>query len=202
MARRFTRICTRLYTPSVSFQTYSHIPLSISLQTHNHIARTPSQNRVEINDLDKEVLHGMLSYIYTGKAPNLDKTADTLLSAADKVTLLSGGGVTILLFTLLETTSYGVKRHNPQVVSHKSCFTSFPPHTHTHTQYNLERLKFMCEEALCNNLNAENAADTLILADLHSAEQLKAITIDYINWLVLPCQICSFITTVNTLHPF
>ena len=55
-------------------------------------------------------------------------------------------------------------------------------HTHTHTQYNLERLKFMCEEALCNNLNAENAADTLILADLHSAEQLKAITIDFVNW--------------------
>jgi len=60
----------------------------------------------------------------------------------------------------------------------------------------------MCEEALCNNLNAENAADTLILADLHSAEQLKAITIDYINWLVLPYQTCSFITTVNILHPF
>ena len=37
-------------------------------------------------------------------------------------------------------------------------------------QYNLERLKVMCEEALCDNLSEENAADTLILADLHSAE--------------------------------
>ena len=48
-------------------------------------------------------------------------------------------------------------------------------------QYNLERLKVMCEEALCNNLSEENAADTLILADLHSAEKLKDITIIYIN---------------------
>lgn len=39
----------------------------------------------------------------------------------------------------------------------------------------------MCEEALCVNLSVETAADTLILADLHSADQLKAQTIDFIN---------------------
>jgi speckle-type POZ protein len=39
----------------------------------------------------------------------------------------------------------------------------------------------MCEEALCMNLSVETAADTLILADLHSADQLKAQTIDFIN---------------------
>ena len=43
----------------------------------------------------------------------------------------------------------------------------------------------MCEEALCNNLTEENAPDTLILADLHSAEKLKDITIIYINTYVL-----------------
>lgn len=43
------------------------------------------QNRVEISDLDPEVLQEILTYIYTGKAPNLSKTADSLLSAADKV---------------------------------------------------------------------------------------------------------------------
>lgn len=48
-------------------------------------------------------------------------------------------------------------------------------------QYNLDRLKLMCEESLCSELNAENAADTLILADMHSAERLKEITIEYIN---------------------
>lgn len=48
-------------------------------------------------------------------------------------------------------------------------------------QYALERLKVMCEEALCSNLSIENAAEILILADLHSADQLKAQAIDFIN---------------------
>ena len=32
----------------------------------------------------------------------------------------------------------------------------------------------MCEEALCTGLTIDNVSDVLILADLHSAEQLKA----------------------------
>ncbi|KAG8330831.1 hypothetical protein J6590_054121 [Homalodisca vitripennis] len=48
-------------------------------------------------------------------------------------------------------------------------------------KYALERLKVMCEEALCTSLSTENAADILILADLHSADQLKAQAIDFIN---------------------
>ncbi|XP_050545491.1 protein roadkill isoform X3 [Daktulosphaira vitifoliae] len=48
-------------------------------------------------------------------------------------------------------------------------------------KYALERLKVMCEEALCNNLSVDNAADILILADLHSADQLKVQTIEFIN---------------------
>ncbi len=48
-------------------------------------------------------------------------------------------------------------------------------------KYDLERLKVMCEEALCANLTVENAAHILTLADLHNAEQLKAQTIEYIN---------------------
>ena len=51
-------------------------------------ASLPSQNRVEISDLDQEVMQEMLAYIYTGKAPNLKKMADSLLSAADKVLCL------------------------------------------------------------------------------------------------------------------
>ncbi|XP_049995840.1 speckle-type POZ protein-like isoform X2 [Alexandromys fortis] len=89
------------------------------------------KNRVEINDLDPEVFKEMMRFVYTGKAPNLDKMADNLLAAADK--------------------------------------------------YALERLKVMCEEALCSSLSVDNVADTLVLADLHSAEQLKAQAIDFIN---------------------
>ena len=42
------------------------------------------ENRVDIPDVDHEVVKEMLQYIYTGKAPNLDKMADRLLAAADK----------------------------------------------------------------------------------------------------------------------
>ncbi|XP_036109481.1 speckle-type POZ protein-like isoform X3 [Molossus molossus] len=96
-----------------------------------HEMEESKKNRVEINDVDPEVFKEMMRFIYTGKAPNLDRMADNLLAAADK--------------------------------------------------YALERLKVMCEEALCSNLTVENVADTLVLADLHSAEQLKAQAIDFIN---------------------
>jgi speckle-type POZ protein len=56
-------------------------------------------------------------------------------------------------------------------------------------KYALDRLKVMCEEALCTSLSVENAADVLILADLHSADQLKAQAIDFINM---------YVTLVNT----
>lgn len=62
-------------------------------------------------------------------------------------------------------------------------------------QYALERLKVMCEEALCNSLSVENVADILILADLHSAEQLKAQAIDFINR-----QACSIFFVLSVLH--
>ena len=50
-------------------------------------------------------------------------------------------------------------------------------------QYALERLKVMCEEALCTNLSIDNVSEVLVLADLHSAEQLKTHAIDFINRL-------------------
>ncbi|CAB3238930.1 unnamed protein product [Arctia plantaginis] len=84
-----------------------------------HEMEERKRNRVDITDVDHEVLREMLRFIYTGRAPNLDKMADDLLAAADK--------------------------------------------------------------ALCLSLSVETAADTLILADLHSADQLKAQTIDFIN---------------------
>lgn len=43
------------------------------------------QNRVDITDVDHEVMREMLRFIYTGRAPNLDRMADDLLAAADKV---------------------------------------------------------------------------------------------------------------------
>lgn len=112
-------------------------------------------NRVDITDVDNEVLREMLRFIYTGKALNLEKMADDLLAAADKVS------------TIIRT------RCTPRTFEYCANQRFF--------QYALERLKVMCEEALCTNLSIENAAEILILADLHSADQLKAQAIDFIN---------------------
>lgn len=89
------------------------------------------RSRVQIEDIDGDIVYEILRFIYTGKAQNLDTLADALLPAADK--------------------------------------------------YCLERLKVQCEEALCTSIDRENVADTLILADLHSAAQLRQQAIDFIN---------------------
>ena len=62
--------------------------LSVSLCTEL-FKKSLVQNRVEIKDVDETVMQEMLKYMYTAKAPNLDKMADSLLSAADKVSALS-----------------------------------------------------------------------------------------------------------------
>ncbi|KAJ7422187.1 Speckle-type POZ protein-like protein [Pitangus sulphuratus] len=55
-----------------------------------HEMEESKKNRVEINDVDPEVFKEMMRFIYTGKAPNLEKMADNLLAAADKVEFLVG----------------------------------------------------------------------------------------------------------------
>ena len=42
---------------------------------------------MEIKDVEYEVLREMLRFVYTGKAPNLERMADDLLAAADKYAL-------------------------------------------------------------------------------------------------------------------
>lgn len=82
------------YLLTLSFDKHSVQP--VKYQHYKHIvgkchALTPSltvsfwQNRVEINDVEPEVFKEMMCFIYTDKAPNLDKMADDLLAAADKV---------------------------------------------------------------------------------------------------------------------
>lgn len=74
-----------------------------------HEMEERKQNRVEILDVDHEVMREMLRFIYTGKAPNLDKMADDLLAAADKVFII---GYQILI---VYNTSYWKCRY-PNIV--------------------------------------------------------------------------------------
>ena len=48
-------------------------------------------------------------------------------------------------------------------------------------KYALDRLKVMCEEALCSSLSIENVCSILILADLHSASHLKEYAVEFVN---------------------
>ncbi|XP_063089732.1 speckle-type POZ protein-like [Cavia porcellus] len=107
-------------------------PVFMALLEHEN--QGSKKNRVEISDMDPEVLKEMIYFMYTGKAPNLGRMATELLEAA--------------------------------------------------TRFGLERLKLMCENHLCSNLSVENALEILILADLHSAHQLKTRTLDFINCYV------------------
>ncbi|KAJ6644143.1 Speckle-type POZ protein [Pseudolycoriella hygida] len=48
-------------------------------------------------------------------------------------------------------------------------------------KYGIERLRIMCEQSLASNISVENAADTLIIADTHSAVQLKKQAVQFIK---------------------
>lgn len=103
-------------------------------------------DRVEINDVEPEVMKELLRFMYTDNAPNLDRMADELLAAADKYQL-------------------DRLKVREDLVS----------------AYVMSGFKGMCEQALHASLTTENACETLILADMHSAEQLKVQSIEYLN---------------------
>ncbi|XP_028838216.1 speckle-type POZ protein-like [Denticeps clupeoides] len=48
--------------------------------------------------------------------------------------------------------------------------------------YLLDCLKAKCEEALCKSLSVENAAELLILGDIHLASQLRSEAVSFINF--------------------
>lgn len=45
--------------------------------------------------------------------------------------------------------------------------------------YNLDRLKLLCESKLCEELNSDTVATTLVLADQHNCTQLKAMCLKF-----------------------
>ncbi|XP_028847217.1 speckle-type POZ protein-like [Denticeps clupeoides] len=94
-----------------------------------------TQNHVEIQEMDPNVLKEILIYIYWGKAPNIRQMAIKLLAAAD--------------------------------------------------MYLLDRLKSMCEDILCSCLTVDNAAETLILGDLHQVQHIKNDAVTFINVAIL-----------------
>jgi speckle-type POZ protein len=48
-------------------------------------------------------------------------------------------------------------------------------------KYNLPRLKSVCEEAICDDIDIGNAVHSLILGHLHEAKNLKATALEYVS---------------------
>ncbi|GAB5580924.1 speckle-type POZ protein isoform X1 [Prionailurus iriomotensis] len=172
---RFTDCC--LCVAGQEFQAHKAILAARSpvfSAMFEHEMEESKKNRVEINDVEPEVFKEMMCFIYTGKAPNLDKMADDLLAAADKE---------ITVPTDMPPHPGFVKMKLSWSDCHDSASRSVVSLRSEVLKYALERLKVMCEDALCSNLSVENAAEILILADLHSADQLKTQAVDFINYL-------------------
>jgi len=98
-----------------------------------HNMEEKRSSRVEVEDVEADVMREMLRFIYTGGISGLKDipTVSHLLAAADK--------------------------------------------------YSLPRLKVACEEVLSTGLTVENVCEVLVLAHLHSADQLKDQVIEFIN---------------------
>ena len=86
--------------------------------------------KVEIQDMDPEVLGNLLQYIYTGVAPNIDTMAKELFAAAD--------------------------------------------------QYQIEKLKELCEEKLMSTIDVDNCIDHLVLGDLYHAPRMRAKALKFV----------------------
>ena len=118
-----------------------------------HDTKERQENRISITDMDSNVVYQMLRFIYTDKVDTekLVEFGVGLLVAADKVCV-------VVITTI----------HNLLVSLYRP-------------QYDLKRLKALCEECLCNNLTAQNCVQMLEVANMHGAEQLKPRALDLIK---------------------
>jgi len=71
----------------------------------------------------------------------------------------------------------------------KYIYSGFAPNIEEHTlellaaadQYQIEKLKELCEMKLCSRLDISNCIEFLILGDMHSAPKLKAASLEYVS---------------------
>lgn len=147
-------------------------PVFAAMFEHNMVES--NRNRVVIIDADYRVVLEMVRFMYTGRVQNLESIAYGLLAAADMVCKPSISYVYLLKFTIIITHNYLL-----YILTWTLLFV---------LQYAINGLKGMCEEILRNSMTAQNAADLLILADLHNAHQLLVKSVWYIHtWVISRC---------------
>ncbi|XP_065205299.1 speckle-type POZ protein B-like isoform X10 [Planococcus citri] len=103
----------------------AHSPVFHAMFKHN--TKENQLNRVDIEDVDEQVVGEMLKYIYTGKCANLETLAGELLAAADKYdlyrlktmcgkTLLDGLSIENAASVLALADMHGVKELKTEVI--------------------------------------------------------------------------------------
>lgn len=117
----------------------------------SHDMQETKFNRVEVPDVDPDVLQEMLRFIYTGRS-QLESNRYNQQNREQK-DQKDQEREQHLAIELLQAAN----------------------------KYQLDRLKLICEEALYKTLSAESVAEILSLADLYNAAQLKNQAIEFIS---------------------
>ncbi|XP_051229105.1 BTB/POZ and MATH domain-containing protein 3-like [Lolium perenne] len=116
---------------------------------------------VRIHDLKPATFEAVLHFIYTDSLPPVEDDDDDDL-------LLS------------QSTNYPGLREAAVGCSKESRREMICDWLAAADRYDLERMRLLCESALSETIDVENAAGTLELADRHHSPQLKAFCVDYI----------------------
>lgn len=132
-----------------------------------HDMKENAMNRVDITDIEPEILEELLVYIYTDESPLLETqkcpaqpNIDTHLPSIDD-----------------DTPSGTSSAAQPE----KSMHEKIGQLLYAAEKYQLDRLKAMCEAALSRGLSVETATEVLLFAELHSTQQLKKSCIRFIG---------------------
>ncbi|XP_047085930.1 BTB/POZ and MATH domain-containing protein 3-like [Lolium rigidum] len=132
-----------------------------SAQFFGSLADKPggSGHHVRIHDLKPSTFEAVLHFIYTDTLPPVEEDDDLLLS---------------------ESTNYRGLREAAAGCSKESHREMICDWLAAADRYDLERMRLLCESALSETIDVENAAATLELVDRHHCPQLKAFCVDYI----------------------
>lgn len=79
--------------------------------------------------MEAEVFKEMMFFIYTGKAPNLDKMADDLLAAADKASIAHAQTPNLVIYICQTEEEVYLKPQWHFLPLHSHAFTFFLPDT-------------------------------------------------------------------------
>lgn len=118
----------------------------------SHDMKETKYNRVDVPDVEPDVLEEMLRFIYTGRS---------------------------ILDPKLTTNNLANNCRDPKEQERDQQLAI--DLLQAANKYQLDRLKLMCEEALYKTLSAESVAEILSLSDIYNAAQLKSQAVEYIS---------------------